>query len=148
MYNSIILLWLQLLHPQLRDSVTQRFSTQLRDKTYGALFPEISKSVGVLLDELNSEATTNRVFTGQPYRSRPSGNMRGTYRSSQHQHQFTKKCCEYCKLTGKKAYYTHNIDSCLWIKRENIKASSSAANKWTVVKRIFIFKSNMTNIIS
>ena len=36
--NTIILHWLQVLHPDLRDLVTQRFVTQLRDHTYGAIF--------------------------------------------------------------------------------------------------------------
>ena len=39
--NSIVLHWLQVLNPSLRDLVTQRFITQLRNQTYAALSPEI-----------------------------------------------------------------------------------------------------------
>ena len=45
LHNNIIMHWLNILHPQLRDTVTTRFSTQLRSQTYAALFPEISRSV-------------------------------------------------------------------------------------------------------
>ena len=75
--NTIILRWLELLHPKLRDIVTQRFSTQLRSTTYGALFPEISKSVTSLLDELNSDTQANRVYN--PYQtSRPTSRFQSS----------------------------------------------------------------------
>ena len=37
LHNSIILHWLNILHPRLRDTVTQRFTTELRDSTYVTL---------------------------------------------------------------------------------------------------------------
>ena len=124
--NSIILRWLELLHPKLRDTITQRFSTQLRSTTYGALFPEISRSVCSLLDELNNDTQANRLFTANPSRSNTG------YRSNQYHNpnfekrKFERKSCDYCKLTGKKAYYTHSIEKCLFIKRENSRAGASA----------------------
>ena len=42
LHNTIILQWLELLHPKLRNLVTQRFCTELRKSTYAAIFPEIS----------------------------------------------------------------------------------------------------------
>ena len=124
LHNSIILHWLQLLHPQLRDAVTTRFSTQLRNKTYAALFPEISRSVNSLLEELNGESSANRVFANQNQR-RSSYQRQPSYPSTSR--SYTRKNCEYCKLTGKRAFHTHSIEDCLFIKRENRKASS--ANK-------------------
>lgn len=67
--NTIILHWLQTLHPELRDLVSQRFITQLRDCTYAALFPEISRSVDALLEEVSNAATACRTF---PNRSFPN----------------------------------------------------------------------------
>ena len=125
--NSIILRWLELLHPRLRDIVTQRFSTQLRSTTYGALFPEISKSVGSLLEELNSDTQANRIYNPNqtfrpgsrfPTNKYPNFDKRPT--------NTNRKSCDYCKLTGKKAFYTHSIENCLFIKRENSKTNTSA----------------------
>ena len=121
LHNSIILQWLEILHPQLRDAVTTRFSTQLRNCTYASLFPEISRSVCSLLEELKGEAISNRAFTKPHYRSYQD---RTTYRPSSQNSE--KKLCEYCKATGKKAFYTHNIQDCLFIKKENSRNSSSA----------------------
>lgn len=120
--NTVILLWLQLLHPKLRNAVTQRFSTQLRDSTFSALFPEISRSVNSLLEDLNGDASANRVFYNQPYRSRPVQGRNSYNKFSPRSSQ--KKSCEYCLATGKKAFYTHVISDCLFIKRENQKGST------------------------
>lgn len=114
--NTIVLMWLDLLHPKLRGAVTQRFSTQLRDATYASLFPEISRSVRSLLDDLESDASANRVFQSKPYHSRYPA-VKNTYSKSSP--NTNNRICEYCRATGKKAFYTHNIDNCLFIKREN-----------------------------
>lgn len=124
LYNSVILHWLQLLHPKLRDAVTQRFSCQLRDNTYGALFPEISSAVGSLLEELNGDTATNRVYSSQS--SRPYTPFKGKSSFKPSARGYNKKSCEYCKVTGKKAYYTHTIEECLFIKRENRKNHDAA----------------------
>ena len=51
----IILHWMNLLHPGLRDLVTQKFSTQLRVGSYAAIFPDIARSVKTFLNELNTK---------------------------------------------------------------------------------------------
>lgn len=122
LHNTVILHWLQLLHPQLRETVTTRFSTQLRNCTYAALFPEISRSVNPLLEELNGDTATNRVFTNKSYQ--PSYPNKTPYRSSSR--SYVRKSCDYCKMTGKKAYQTHSMDDCLWIKREMSKSNTTA----------------------
>ena len=122
LHNTIILHWLNILHPQLRDTVTTRFSTQLRSKTYAALFPEISRSVCCFLEELNGEAATNRVFAKQSYKKQPYQN-RSNFKSAG---QFVKKCCEYCKMTGKEKYYTHNMDTCFFIAKDKLRGNAAA----------------------
>ena len=64
--NNIVLHWLQTLHPGLRDLVSSRFVTQLKDHTYGAIFPELSRTVDTLLEELNNDTSVSRVFN-KPY---------------------------------------------------------------------------------
>ena len=75
--NTIVLHWLELLHPKLRDIVTQRFSAELRDKTYATIFPEISRSIDDLITEATTGASVMR-FTSAPRR----GFSRGRQTSS------------------------------------------------------------------
>ena len=121
LHNTIILHWLNILHPQLRDVVTARFSTQLRSKPYAALYPEISRSVCCLLEELNGEAATNRVFAKQAYRKQSYQN-KSSFKSSG---SFVKRHCEYCKMTGKEKFWTHNMDKCLWLKDKFIENAAA-----------------------
>ena len=145
LHNNIILHWLQILDPGLRDLVTQRFITQLRNNTYAAIFPEISRSVDALLDELN-HASANRSFpfNPQPHNSyhrssnqlsrprthqpsfNPATNNQRTYDNS----PFTstnvrKKGCDFCRLTGKRKYLTHRIEQCLFIQKLNSNSASA-----------------------
>ena len=131
--NTIVLHWLQVLHPDLRDLVTQRFITQLRDNTYAALFPEISRSVTTLLEELTSGATINRTFNKSFSHNKPS--YKSSYKPSYSSNSYkpssypssssNKKHCDFCKLTGKRMFHTHNIDECYFIKRLNSKTEQA-----------------------
>ena len=137
LHNTIVLHWLQVLDPGLRDLVTQRFITQLRNTTYAALFPEISRSVESLLEELN-HATANRSYPLPPrsyssFKSSSQPSRQRTYQpsyspatSSQRNQEYSsynpnsnKKGCDFCKLTGKRKYMTHKIDQCLFIQKLN-----------------------------
>lgn len=149
--NSIVLHWLQALNPNLRDIVTTRFITQLRDHTYAAILPEISRSVDALLEELTNTTTVNRVnypqnrasYPNKPFQ-RPnysSNNYKPSFQSNQpfqqpsyssnsykpafSTNQSSGKHCEFCKLTHKKMFHTHNIQDCLFIKRLNSQSSTS-----------------------
>ena len=147
LHNVIILHWLQIIHPKLRDLVTQRFSKELRNATYASIWPEISKSIDGFLSELSNEDSCIRSFDEDLYirrfdpggasatrfpdkhfsrsswrgrgstQQRPRGNA--PFRSQ------STKSCDYCRLTGRRAYYTHNIEECNFLKRES-PASSRA----------------------
>ena len=122
--NTVILHWLQVLHPDLRDLVTQRFITELRTKTYAAIFPAISRSVDTFLDELSGNISVNKAYhsyTPRPsYMNKPKSNYPQTYKSNAYKYnQYKKKNCEFCKATGKRMYHTHSIDDCLFIKKMN-----------------------------
>ena len=128
--NTIVLHWLQVLHPNLRELVTQRFITQLRDRTYASILPEISKSVEALLEELSNPAQIHRVSYNNPkssYSNKPSYSSKSFYKPSKSYNQTRQnpdKHCQFCKLTGKKMYFTHHIDECLFIKKMNSQNSS------------------------
>ena len=132
LHNNIILHWLQVLHPELRELVTQRFITQLRDKTYATIFPEISRSVDSLLEELVSGSSACRVFTKKPYhnqssQSRTSFQRKPNYDKPSYTPSYQKKrSCEFCRATGKRASHTHTIDECLYIKNLNLNNSAFA----------------------
>ena len=127
LHNTIILHWLQVLHPDLRDLVTKRFVTQLRDSTYAAIFPEISRSVESLMEELTTEASACRSYSN----NRQAASQ---YRT-QHNKPFTKpsypynsqkkKHCEFCKVTNRRYFFTHNIEECMFIKKINSSASAN-----------------------
>ena len=144
--NDIILHWLNILHPQMRDAVTQRFATQLRDSTYATILPEISRSVDSLLQEITSGSLVNRMSNlslpsdhlnqaaslQSPHAEEASINRLFPYKSSQprlplraksnnrpsYQRTGQKKICDYCRIMGRRAYNTHSIDECLFMKRE------------------------------
>ena len=139
--NTVILHWLQVLHPDLRDLVTQRFVTELRTKTYAAIFPAISRSVKTFLDELNGNTTVNRAYHSytpkvpqmnrskssylpQTYKASSSYSPQNHKPNSNRYNQQRRKNCEFCKATGKRMYYTHSIDDCLFIKRLNESKTS------------------------
>ena len=55
--NTIILLWLQLIHRDLPRLVKQRYGTELRSCTLASIKPKISQALSSLLDELTKVAS-------------------------------------------------------------------------------------------
>ena len=116
--TTIVLHWMNILHPKLSDTVTQRFTTELRDSTYARLFPEISRCVVELLAGLEGETvcrTYGYNFGGtsrgrDSYRGRDSRGGRG---------QSYRKECEYCKVAGRRGFQTHSTSDCSFLRRDN-----------------------------
>ena len=52
--NTVVVLWLQLIHPGLPLLVKQKYGSELCNKTLASLKPKISQALGSLLDELHS----------------------------------------------------------------------------------------------
>ena len=138
LHCTMILQWLQILHPKLRDVVTRQFATQLRTGSYASIYPEISRSVSSLLKGITEgdDAAVCRFQPTQSYRppvlpsdyprydrsrdSRPSMRARGSnsrYRGMP-SNRSTQRQCDYCRVMGRSAYSTHNIDDCLFLKKE------------------------------
>lgn len=118
---TVILHWLEILHPKLRNLVTQRFATELRNHTYAAIFPEISRSIDSLLQEVDDDVNQSSCRAVSQRRSYFSKDK--PFRQST---SYQKKNCDYCKVLGRRAFYTHNIEDCLFVKRESSSVQKKA----------------------
>ena len=133
LHCTVILHWLNILHPKLRDLVTQRFCTELRNASYAAIWPEISRSVDMFLKELSEDASVCRYdpqsrsrgsYSRPPNTQSRSNPSKYTYppRST----QSSGRSCDYCRVLGRMTYNTHNIDDCLFLKKERPRGYSKA----------------------
>ena len=134
LHNTIILHWLNILHPKLRDLVSQRFATELRNSTYARLFPEISRCVNELLSSLNHESESIcRTFnprasnSGSSFHDKngPYNFNRDGYRGSKTRgfNKPREKFCEYCKVGGRRFYQGHDTSECSFLRRDNMGKS-------------------------
>ena len=136
LHCSIILHWLQILHPKLRDLVTQRFGTELRNNSYASLWPEISRSVDSLLKELSEDGTVCRFNDSRFHESRSDQprfqpRSRGSFTRSRGmpsaRSSLPARQCDYCRVLNRRAFNTHTIDECLFLKKERPSSGSSRA---------------------
>ena len=123
LHCSIILHWLQLLHPGLRDLVTQRFGTELRGASYAAIFPEISRSVDSLMKELTGADASSVCRYDESFSNRARGSYSRSKPSTRSSQGNSARSCDYCRITGRRAYATHSIDDCRFLKHETTKSS-------------------------
>ena len=139
LHNTIILHWLNILHPKLRDVVSQRFATELRNSTYAKIFPEISRCINELLLTIDSESVC-RTFGSRPFTPRSRDNFeefskdhyrdnrysnRDNFRESRGRgfNRSRQKWCEYCKIGGRKFYQGHDTSECSYLRRDNVGKS-------------------------
>ena len=136
LHSTVILHWLQILHPKLRDLVTQRFSVELRKSSYVALFPDISRCVDSLLRELQDDANVCRFGEmsvrpssrfGESFSRPSSARARGSYSRPRNYPRSAPSNlqCEYCRLMGRRAFNTHTITDCIHISREKQKSDQA-----------------------
>ena len=123
LHCSIILHWLQILHPGLRDLVTQRFGTELRGASYASIFPEISRSVDSLMKDLTGSEATSVCRFNESYSNRARGSYSRPKPFTRSTHSNSTRTCDYCRITGRRAYATHSIDDCRFLKEEMKKPS-------------------------
>ena len=129
LHNTIILHWLNILHPRLRDVVTQRFTTELRNSTYAKIFPEISRCINELLSSIDSESVC-RTFHPRSSNFREYQGNRPNFREyrdprNRAQGKPRSKFCDYCKLGGRKYYQGHDMSECSFLRRD-----SSGNGQW------------------
>ena len=106
--NTVVFLWLQMIHPGLPALVKQKYGAELRRKTLASLKPEISIALSSLLDELRS------VEEAKAFRSNTDNFSRRRYPAqAQHQQPQQKgKACTLCKAAGKSDFRSHWLRQC------------------------------------
>jgi hypothetical protein len=78
--NTIVFLWLSLIHRELPKLVKQRYGPDLRSRTLASIKNEISSALPSLLDELNAQTDTAPVM--RSYGSSNSFSNRRSFRSN------------------------------------------------------------------
>ena len=106
--NTIVVLWLQLIHPGLPLLVKQKYGSELRNKSLASLKPEISQALASLLDELRliDETRTMRIGSTNQRRhptNTPDNSRRKAFRS-----------CILCKTAGR-SHTTHDLMDCRYL---------------------------------
>ena len=106
--NTIVVLWLQLIHPGLPLLVKQKYGSELCNKSLASLKPEISQALTSLLDELRAidETRTMRIGSSGPRRqsfNHPDSSRRKPFRS-----------CILCKTAGRPHTF-HNLAGCRFL---------------------------------
>ena len=106
--NTVVVLWLQLTHPDLPLLVKQKYGSELRNKTLASLKPEISQALGSLLNGLRSTEDTKAMHISSiaPRRHLDSGQGQ------------PRRCpflsCILCKTAGL-THNTHNLMDCHYL---------------------------------
>ena len=106
--NTVVVLWLQLIHPGLPLLVKQKYGSELRNKTLDSLKPEISQALGSLLDELRGIEDTKAMRIGSTTPRRHPNSGRGPPR----RRPFLS--CILCKTAGR-PHNTHNLMDCRYL---------------------------------
>ena len=105
--NTVVFLWLQMIHPGLPALVKQRYGAELRKKTLASLKPEISIALTSLLDELRS------VEEAKAFRTNSDNFPRNRQHQRYQQHAQQKgKACTLCKAAGKPDFRSHWLRQC------------------------------------
>ena len=105
--NTIVLIWLQLLHPGLPQLVRQRYGPDLRHCTLASLKPEISSSMSSLLDELHAMEESRVLRAAPPKSARP-------FPSSRPRRLASNKSCVLCKTAGR-PNVSHFLSECVYL---------------------------------
>ena len=108
MENTVVFLWIQLIHPGLPLLVKQKYGSELRNKTLASLKPEISQALGSLLDELRSIEDTKAMRIGSTTPRRLPNAAQGQPR----RRPFLS--CILCKTAGR-PHTTHNLMDCRYL---------------------------------
>lgn len=103
--NTVVVFWLQLIHPGLPLLVKQKYGSELCNKTLASLKPEISQALGSLLDELRSIEDTKAMRIGS---NAPKGHL-NSGQGQPRRRPFLS--CILCKTAGR-PHNTHNLMDC------------------------------------
>ena len=104
--NTIVFLWLKLIHPGLPLLVKQKYGSELRNKSLASLKPEISQALASLLEELRSIEDTKAMRIGSFNPRRNPSNGQGQARRRPY------LSCILCKTAGR-PHNTHDLIDCV-----------------------------------
>ena len=106
--NTIVFLWLNLIHPGLPLLVKQKYGSELRNKSLASLKPEISQALASLLEELRSIEDTKamRIGSFNPRRNPSNGQGQARHRPF--------LSCILCKTAGR-PHNTHDLIDCRFL---------------------------------
>ena len=115
--NTVVVLWLQMIHPGLPLLVKQRYGTELRNQSLASLKPEISIALGSLLDELRS-IEDSKVMRSAAHGAFPGKTVQFSERRAQ------SKSCILCKTAGR-TYNNHTLPECRFISQADRRGRQS-----------------------
>ena len=104
--NFIVLTGLRLIHPELPTLVKQRYGTELRSQTLSSIKPEISQSLGSLLEEIRASAES-KVLRSVIRKSNY------TFKSDSKPSAKNDRSCVLCKQAG--CPYNHFLSKCKYL---------------------------------
>jgi hypothetical protein len=107
MENITVVLWLQMIHPELPALVKQRYGTELRNKSIASLKPEISHALDTLVDELRSADEGRAMRTFSPKK---------------------KKFCVLCKAESR-VYDDHYLRDCKYLPANDKRQFKNAPSR-------------------
>ena len=129
--NTIMVMWLQLIHPGLPQLVKQRYGSELRNRTLASLKEEISSSLEPLLDQLKSmeEVQAFRCRAGDMdiRVKRTSCSTDFDMNGRPQQKEKPSRSCGICKFLNKSGYDTHYIDECWFLPRRDVERLNLSA---------------------
>ena len=105
--NTIVVMWLKLIHPGLPRLVKQKYGSDLRNRSIASIKPEISQALPSLLDELHAIEDTRALRTSlapnrQSRTRRPNTAIR-------------KKSCILCKTANRNGHDSHYLSECKFL---------------------------------
>ena len=104
--NTIIVLWLERIHPGLPGLVQQRYGAELRNKTLASIKPEISQALDSLLAELR-QTEDSRILRSQMQaqfsQRRPANRPNNP------------KSCVLCRTANRPGYVSHYLSQCRFL---------------------------------
>ena len=127
--NTIVFIWLQLIHQSLPLLVKQRYGPELRNKTLFSIKQEISQCIPTLLDEIRSsdDSRLMRTFTSNSNRKPfPDSNTRSSSRPSTDSRVKQNKQCPLCVAAKRPGCDTHFLSECKFLPERDRKFMARA----------------------
>lgn len=108
--NTIVVLWLQQIHPGLPQLIKQRYGTELRNKSLASIKPEISQALDSLVEELRSMEESKIFRAAVPFHQNTSKPKSRSARS-----------CPLCKAAGR-PHTSHFLTKCKYLPPDDRRA--------------------------